>query len=208
MATESLKARRARVSRQKAVETPSRRWATAQSLREIQGPLVTAMQLPWCGEWFLFKRLDLAGAIKNRLWPEPITMAVRRLMTTQPREWQAEDENVVENLEMACAVARATIVIPPAELMDGTITEAEVTEDMLRPMFVTGDPEDGQALLLGPGDPEPKSVAFVRLQPNDLSWIAVKTLTTQLGAMSSFRADAGVAVEGVDAPEDDGAVDG
>ena len=199
---ESVRARKSRETRQaeRQAASPGRRWATGESLEAIQGPAVLSMQLPLCGEWFLFRRVDLAGAVKAGLWPEPITTAVRGFMARGPED----DEDVVVTQTMAVALARLMIVLPPAELLAGEITEDDIAEDMCVPMFVApGEPVgEGQRVLLGPGEEAPGGV---RLHPRDLALLALRALTNQKGALAAFRGESRTALEGLAKTADDDA---
>lgn len=209
MTTESTRARRSRTVRQSTrnAAPAGRRWATAASLQEAQGPLVTAKALPISGETVLLRRIDLVDAIAQKVWPEPITASVRRLMSgSEFTKWSSDEDHLVDNQRTAVLLARLSVIQPPAELVAGTITEAEITADQCVPLFVgpEDEPGEGQVILLGPGESAPGGV---RLHPQDLSWIALYLLITLPGALASFRLGSGDAMAGVAEAEADGAQD-
>lgn len=197
--TESAAARQARVKRG---------YATAQSIRAIQGPVVREGQAPISGETFLMRRIDLARLIGTGVWPEPITTAVRKLMVDGGGQWISDAEKIERNLKASAAIARAIVIVPPQPLIDGDITVDQITADQCKPLFVESDPDEDQLILVAPGDPEPPADdKVVRLHPWDLSWIATNALAWVPGAMSSFRQRPEGVVAGVGEAEGDGATD-
>lgn len=198
--TESTRARRRRVERQA--------FATAASLRAVQGPQVVAQTLPMSGETVLIRRVDLVRVLSTGVWPEPITARARQMIADMGGNWAADPEQIEKNMASAAAMVRAAVVVPPKELLDGKLEVEDLTAAMCKPLFVEETPDDDQLFLVAPGDPEPEDMdKCVRFQPLDLAWLAHRIMAMAPGGLATFRREQGGAVQGVESEEDDGPAD-
>lgn len=185
--TESAKARKSRQAKQTEKNEQAKPYATVQRIREAQGPRVLEAQLPISGDYYLLRRVDLIAYIRRGVWPQPVTASVRSLMIDGAQEWTGDGANIEKNQEAAVAIARAAVVVPPPELVEGKVTVEELDAETLKPMFVDEDPDEDQAILLGPNDDDCEG--GVRLHPTDLNWIAVRVMMDLPGAVARFRGE-------------------
>lgn len=142
---------------------------------------------------FLVKRPNLLTMLGAGVLPEPITAMVRQLMLYGPQAVET-DHSREQYEEMILALMRATVIIPPAEVEDGTLAVEDITADMCRPLFVApGEtPADDQFVLVGPlydaadpGDADPES-AFQVYQV-DLTSFLMQLMLARQGAANHFR---------------------
>ena len=160
---------------------------------------------------FLVKRPNLLTMIGAGVLPEPITAMVRQLMLYGPQAVET-DHSRAQYEEMILALMRATVIVPPAAVEDGSLAVADITPDMCRPLFVApGEvPAEDQYVLVGPlydaaapGDVDPELV--FQVYQVDLTSFLMQLMLARQGAAHHFRrpreeqadaVEAGNAVEG------------
>lgn len=150
---------------QEAFLKPRRTVLTRDVFLRSQGPKVVEIELPNMGALALMRRVDLLELARRGGDHWPLRSAVLRMIQKggiQPE--MTEGEALAETLDIAAAVALATIVVPPAEYIAAAgaeySTEAEATAAReaallsvraadLRPFFVAEgqEPDDDQAVL-------------------------------------------------------------
>lgn len=150
---------------QEAFLKPRRTILTRDVFLRSQGPKVVEIELPNMGAFALMRRVDLLELARRGGDHWPLRSAVLRMIQKggiQPE--MTEGEALAETLDIAAAVALATIVVPPAEYTAaasadyGTEEEATAAREAallsvraadLRPFFVAEgqEPDDDQAVL-------------------------------------------------------------
>jgi hypothetical protein len=209
---ESLKARQARKARAEkaAVEAQAMkrevRFATRQSLAESQGPLVVPIAMELAQTVLLARRPNMLTLLNSGMFIEPISGMVRMLFLFGPA--QVETDLGREKFEdTVLALMRATVIVPPPELLAGELEVAGITRDMCRPLFVApGEtPTEDQMVLVGAGDDETVGDDVCRFQARDVTYFAYQLLEARSGAAARFRPAGPVAANAV-APG--GAVEG
>ena len=179
-ATESKRAAAGRRKREK-----GRNWTTATSVRESQGPVVFETVLPEAGTVALIRRVDILRCIRRGVWPEPITMAARRLHTDGVIDWINDEARYEDNVRTTVAIAREALIVPPPELVAGDIEVKDITNEQCKPLIVDADPDDDQFVLTEPGD-DPAEGEYA-LTPADLQWVTFQVMTSLPGPVRKFR---------------------
>lgn len=145
MPTESTKARTARREKEVQRSAASERYLRRGRPGRLLGPLVKEFRLPRGQETLLVRRLDLASMAAAGVWGGTISQAVRKMIIDGPvAPYQADDKRFTE---VAHAVARAAVIVPPPMLLDGTIGVNEIEQEHCKPLFVATDPDDDQYIL-------------------------------------------------------------
>lgn len=142
-----------------------------------QGPKVVEVTLPMLGLTALMRRVDMLALAQSGEFPQPITgrllTAIRQGGVTTE---SLDDDNIVDTMKTAEAVARACIIVPPDEYLDGTIGVDEIDPTNLLPLFVEPgvEPLPGQVALdyVSPDeDPSGDNPEAGRLHWRDLAQI-------------------------------------
>lgn len=150
---------------QEAFLKPRRTVLTRDVFLRSQGPKVVEIELPNMGAFALMRRIDLLELARRGGDHWPLRGAVLRMIQKGGIQAEMTDgEALAETLDIAAAVALATIVVPPPEYVAaasaeyGTEQEATAARDAalaavreadLRPFFVPEgqEPDDDQAVL-------------------------------------------------------------
>lgn len=188
-----------RSKRERRVIKPSRRgdFGTRANLLTGQGPVVVELpRLPMAGLQLLMRRVDLLSLAASGRWPQPISARVAKIVAEgvggqAGRAVQSDDAaaDLVRLQEAAAAIARASIIVPPDEFLDGEIDAEDITREMCRPLFVTpGEAPDGDQLILVPtiGDGGIEGDVCY-LHPTDLNQLATLAYLFGAGALRFFR---------------------
>lgn len=183
------------------------RWASRKSLADSQGPLVIEATLPDAELAILVRRPNLLAMLNAGIFVEPITSMVRQMMLFGPG--QVETDHGREKFEdTGLALMRATVIVPPPELLAGEVDVAGITREMCKPLFVApGETPDADQMILVPASdetPDPDGQTC-RFQSRDITWFVIQMLEARSGAAAKFRATGSVEADAV-APG--GAVEG
>lgn len=131
---------------------PAKTYATGELLSDAQGPLVDEVDLRVSGLTFLIRRIDLMEFLNSGTWPQPVTAHVRGSMIFGVERSFAASQDPAEYRRAMEHIVRAAVIVPPAELVEGMITAAQVTRAQCRPLFVSDgqEPEADQRILASP----------------------------------------------------------
>lgn len=124
---------------------------TRASSRDTKGGLLIPVRLAQSGRMVLIRRLSMMERMRHGAWPKPLTSMVRKIMVVghvaAANEALVNDD--IEDFELnARRLIREAVVVPPPELLDGSVEMGEVTADMIRPYFVESDPDPDQQILV------------------------------------------------------------
>lgn len=192
---ESTRARNSRAAKQaragaegKALAKESR-WASRRSLADSQGPLVIEAILPEAELALLVRRPNLLAMLNAGIFVEPITSMVRQMMLFGPS--QVETDHGREKFEdTGLALMRATVIVPPPELLAGEVDVAGITREMCKPLFVApGETPDADQMILVPASdetPDPDGLTC-RFQGRDITFFVFQMLEARSGAAARFR---------------------
>lgn len=125
--TQGARARRKTAEKQERGKMLS--FMSRQSLLEAQGPPVVPVLLDVAGEMVLIRRVHLPTLARNGAIPKPLTAAIRKL--TEYGVNGAQDRMEPDTyLETCVALARAAVVVPPAEMMDALEQANDVLSEL------------------------------------------------------------------------------
>lgn len=209
--TESAMARRARRTREADRRSEAERKLLAEQRKQFaatkanflrsQGPPVTKVILDDIQLIFLVRRLDLLALARQSAVdiPQPITAMVRRLVMArgQPSDDMVSDEHIEELMGACALIARAAVIVPPAEWLSGEIDEADITVEMCKPLFAEEDPDEDQVVLRVIGQDEADAMSDDDrrdaagsgfLSPSDLMFMAASIYKAGPGGLGGgFR---------------------
>lgn len=150
---------------QAAFAQPKRSVLTRDVFLKSQGPKVVEIDLPNMGTMALMRRVDLLELARRGGEHWPLRSVVLKMIQKGGVDGDmTEGEALAETLDIAAAVALATIVVPPAEYLAASsaeyVSEADaraareaalltVRPSALRPFFVADgeEPDDDQVVL-------------------------------------------------------------
>lgn len=159
---------------------------TRGSFLQAQGPGVVEVALPMLGHTAMMRRVDVLALVRSGSVSEPIQARVTELVKNAGvTDEMVSPAAIDETIEMAAALTRSCIVVPPAAYLEGSIDAAQISHAQareLKPLFVGPDEEpDADQVVLDwitpeeDDDPEvdvDAELARGRLHYRDLTHVA------------------------------------
>lgn len=168
-------------------------YASRETLLASQGPVVVGVTLPVSKLSFLVRRPNMQRLLDPGVVPDHLHSAVEKLATMGLDEIERSFEGDKGGLEeLVLALMRYGVIVPPAELVSGQITEEEIRSSMCRPLFVAPGqtPTEEQLVLLpssGDGQDAGLDGDTCQLSHGDLNVFLWSFILIRQGASFAFR---------------------